>query len=241
MSINQQQILAAWAEAQRRLLPAVVANVQSNGDQVAVYLKRNQLEFTPENLVDAINALDAKNLVIWEVEPVVVAPVKKSQLQLQQEWDERERQRIEKEAKENAKPFDVAARTKVAEDLQKRQKAQENAQNTINHLLNTWCVYSGPNRIDGSRTAEGVQFLSNIKIARGKVTDYVLTLAVIQKLFHCDSVQEMAAKKPEAVKQVLDAANGVVDPNAAKNERERRMAEERRHGAGTANLPNYSR
>jgi hypothetical protein len=235
-------VSAAWQALQSMLAPAVLAESNDNALYIRNYVKKFNLDLTQvSDLYAAVQALDEKSLIEWSKSPVAPATPKKSAEQIQREFDEKERQRIEKEAKENAKPFDVAARTKAAEEAEAHTKRQDAAKTTLGHLLNTWSVNSNiPGRIDQNRTSEGIKILSGIRILRGKQVDYELTLKCVQRLFHSDGPSEIANRKDEVIQQVINEAKGIVDRNAAKAERERRMAEERRHGAGTANLPRYN-
>lgn len=234
---DKDQVNAAFIELKKRLQPAVLAENDSNVIVISNFiLKRGLSATSADDLLFAVTELDTKELISWLKPPVAPAPApKKTLAQQQAEFEAKERERLVEEAKANAKPFDIAARTKAAEELKTKEKAQDNAKNVLNHLLNSWSVNSTiPGRIDEGKSAEGRKVLSDIKIARGKVVDYVLTLQVIQRLFHCDTAQQIAAQKDDAVKAVLAAANGVKDEKAIAAERERRLKEERSFGVGAA-------
>jgi hypothetical protein len=61
---------AMFVEIEKRLAPARIANLQTNADQIALYLKKNKLEWSADNVVTAINALHIKGLILWEVDPI---------------------------------------------------------------------------------------------------------------------------------------------------------------------------
>lgn len=237
------QIAAAFAEMKRRLLPAVLAHNDSNIIVIGNFILKRGLSGTSvDDLLFAVSELDQKELITWQTPPVAPAPAPKKSLDEQAaEFAEKERQRIVKEARENAQPFDIAGRTKVAEVLEARKKAQESAKNALQHLISAWSKNSAiPGRIDEAKSDAGRKALASVGIERGRGNkDYVLTLAAVQKLFHFDSVQEILANKDEAVQAVLRAANGVVDPKAAKDALIEQRRLERKGNVGVSNLPQY--
>jgi hypothetical protein len=76
---------AVLAEVHKRIAPAVIANLQSNADQIALHLKRNRLEWNADNVVAAINALHAQGKILWEVDPIEVSPAELLRIQKQKD------------------------------------------------------------------------------------------------------------------------------------------------------------
>jgi hypothetical protein len=129
------------------------------------------------------------------------------------------------------KPFDIEGRTKKILADKERKERQATAQAQIDHFVNSWSVNSTiPGRIDEVKSQAGRHFLANLKMGRGNVYDAELTLRVVQKLYHCETAEEMKATKDQAIDEINF---GGLDEAA------RRRAEEAKHGAGLGNKPRY--
>ena len=50
------------------------ADAQSNVDQVVLYLQKKGLDFTADNVVEAVWALHGEGRILWAVDPVAVSP-----------------------------------------------------------------------------------------------------------------------------------------------------------------------
>jgi len=68
----------------QRLAPAVLANLQTNADQIALYLKKNNLEWNADNVVTAVWRLHEKALILWEVDPIPPPVKSKAQAEAEQ-------------------------------------------------------------------------------------------------------------------------------------------------------------
>ena len=70
---------AVLVEVNKRLAPAVLANLQTNADYIALYLEKNKLEWNADNAVAAINALHAEGKIMWLVDPIPPAQPTKAE------------------------------------------------------------------------------------------------------------------------------------------------------------------
>jgi hypothetical protein len=204
VTLEQQQILAVWEQVKKRLLPAVLSDLQTNADYIKHYMSRNALAWTTENMLTAIDALSANNMLLWDVD-CVVAP-KKSAEEIDAEFRAKEIKRVKQEEAENRIPF--SERTKKAEEARKhaelKAKAFQEARDKINGLILNWTVNAGPGRIDEGKSAAGRAALREIHIGHigTKVEDPTLTLAVIQKVYHLESADQIRAAVPKAIAQL---------------------------------------
>ena len=202
-------------------MPSNLANTEQNAKLLAEYCYEMYGVISIANLKASVVALTGQ---------LDLVPGK-TQEQIAKEFEERERQRIEREKLENSKPFDIEARTKKILADKERKERQATAQAQIDHFVNSWSVNSTiPGRIDEVKSQAGRHFLANLKMGRGNVYDAELTLRVVQKLYHCETAGEMEAKKDQAINELNF---GKLDDAA------RRRAEEAKHGAGLGNMPRY--
>ena len=66
---QQQAVLKIVAEFQKALLPARLADTNSNGVVIAAALSKRSLPFTVENLIHVVNELLFSDVLTWLVEP----------------------------------------------------------------------------------------------------------------------------------------------------------------------------
>jgi len=157
----------------------------------------------------------------------------KSQAELAREFEQKERERIKREAQENIegeKKFNNLALPKTS-DLEA--KRQADAQKATEALISRFSVNGPtPGTTDGKKTEAGLAALRAIRI-QGKDSgqvDWVLTLKVVGAAFHNETVAE-----------IQRAAQREHDSWTNKDENERRKSEERNNkaGVGASNIPRY--
>lgn len=220
-------VTAAYTQMVQSLKPAVLAEVDSNAVVIRNYLTKRGLDFTDvRNLLDAVEQLDQKELILWSTPPRVVTAPKLSLAEHQAIFENKERERLKREAEENAKPFDIAVRAQQAKEQKEHEKRQLDAKSALYNLLAKIEHYA----------PEVSALLSTVKIHRGKFVDHELTLKAVQKLYpHPDTtVSDINRNRATVVPQVINEANGVIDEKAIKAERQRTRENERRSFVGSA-------
>jgi hypothetical protein len=211
VTLEQQQILAVWEQVKKKLLPGILSDLQVNADYIRHYMSRNKSEWTTENVLAAIDALSASNMLLWDVDRAV-AP-KKSAEEIDAEFRAKEIKRVKQEEAENAIPF--TERVKKAEEARKhaelKAKAFQEARDKINGLILNWTVNAGPGRIDEAKSQAGRAALREIKmtLVGGKTEDPTLSLAVIQQVYHLESADAIRAAVPRAIQQLNSGKSNV--------------------------------
>lgn len=184
MATAQEIAVAVSNELAKRLAPAKLANLQSNADQIALYLKRNNLEWTADNLEAAVWALDMKGLILWEIDPVAPSSPKPQDLI---------KQGVEMDAKQRKKHFEATHRIQhntADEERRQRelvdaeQKKRVGAQAEIYRIINNYLVGHGGGGIDYSLTESGRKTLRAIKVkdTKGHYCP-ILTLAKVKEVW----------------------------------------------------------
>ena len=195
-----QTAAAISAEVAKRLAPAKLANLQTNADQIALHLKKNNLEWNADSVLTAVWALHEKGLILWEVDPVPPPlPKPKTLEQRDAEFRAKEEQRILREKIANSKPFDQTAKLAAAKAAEDEAKRQETAKNALNSLILDYTVNGLPGRIDDTKTEAGRAALRGIKINRNGKVDWVLTFKVVQAAYNNDTPAEIIRTAEKAI------------------------------------------
>lgn len=182
----QAAVTAAFAELKRRLAPAVLAESDDNVIVLRNYLtKRSLSAANADHLYQAITELDAKELIQWQVPPVVVDP----QVEAAEKAAAKARRLDAKQQQDyfnsthgvDVKVETVDRRKKQLADAEK--KKQDDAQNEINRLKSTY-IKGHPSGHDYSGTAAGRSALEKAEIiAKAKGLDNVGALAEVNRVW----------------------------------------------------------
>lgn len=175
---EQTAATALTNEVNRRLAPAVLANLQTNADQIALYLKKSNLAFTADNVIAAVSALHAQGKMLWEVDPVEVEPEPARVLTPREietaaaesvwnhEAEENKRRQREKLDNDPAKFFERSKNIEAEKAAAAEAKAEELAADAINKSIEEFEVYKGPNMRDHARSVEIRKMLRTITLTK---------------------------------------------------------------------------
>jgi hypothetical protein len=140
-----------------------------------------------------------------------LAPRQKTQEEIAADFQAREFARIQREAAENAKPFDHGKKIQESVAAKEEAKRQQAAQSQIDFIIHNYSVNAGPGRIDHGKSDSGRAILRNIKIQRGGKYDAPLTLKVLQQAHMFDTPSEIIRAAEKAKNALVDAANAMPD------------------------------
>ena len=213
----------AWELLQQRLAPGRLAESDANivalRTQVAKKYKMESVQAAaPQQIADvlyeAVEALYFNGVLQWE--KTSQAFHQKMVMKRQQEFEAKERARVEREKLKNSKPFDTGgkhAEAQKAKDAE--EKRQKIAQAQINFLIETYSVNASyPGAIDQSKTEAGRAALRGIRIHHQGKYDAVLTLKVLQQAYLHET--------PEAIIRAAERETNRLDLVANPTERPRR-------------------
>jgi len=187
---SNDEALRIFDEWSRLFAPPNLILNEKNGLLLADYVFKTYGIFSISYLTEAANALASQLDLVPE-------PPKKTQEQLAAEFQAREYARIQREAAENAKPFDHGKKVQESLDAKEAAKLQATAQSQIDYLIHNYSVNAGPGRIDHGKSDSNRAILRNIKIFRGGKYNAPLTLRVLQAAHMFDTPAEIvrAAEK----------------------------------------------
>ncbi len=202
---SNDEALRIFDEWSRLFAPPNLILNEKNGLLLADYVLKTYGIFSISYLTEAANALASQLDLVPE-------PPKKTQEQLAAEFQAREYARIQREAAENAKPFDHGKKVQESLDAKEAAKLQATAQSQIDHLIHNYSVNaSTPGRIDHGKSDSNRAILRNIKIQRGGKYDAVLTLRVLQQAHMFDTPKEIVRAAEKAKMGIVAAVNAKPD------------------------------
>jgi hypothetical protein len=117
------QITASWEGAKNALLPAIVSDLQVNADYIKHRMGALKLDWTRENIVAVVSALNVEGKILWDV-----APVEKSARQKAIEDAKKQQAKMDKDAQDSSstKQKDIQQIQKNnAQDAAEAKTAQE--------------------------------------------------------------------------------------------------------------------
>jgi hypothetical protein len=211
---TNEEIIRLIDEWDRNFAPPNFVRSEKNGKLLLDHVLKKYGLVTISYLNDALNSLAGQ--LDWTPQPKP-----KTQEELAAEFAAKELKRIEREKIENAKPFDIEARTKAVQVEKDEAKRQATAQAQIEQLIATYSVNGLPGRIDHGKSEAGRTALRGIRINKNGNYDAPLTLKVLQASYNYDTPAEIIRAAEKAIENIrtFDA-----------REKQRIRSEERRFG-----------
>jgi hypothetical protein len=170
------QITAAWEGAKQALLPAVVSDLQVNADYIKHRMGSLKLDWTAENIVAVVLALNVEGKILWDT-----PPVEKSARQKAIEDANKQEARMRRDAADanSLKQRDVTQVQKNnATDAQDRQKIADEKElkslrSQIYQKIDGYSVGHQSGGRDFSRGESGQKTLRGVLVAKvgGHITE----------------------------------------------------------------------
>jgi hypothetical protein len=215
---SNEEILRVFADWFENVAPKNLINSASNGKLLADYvLERGVVSIGTIN--DAVVALGSQ----LEYQRV------KTEAEKAQEFEQKERERIKREAAENIEGAKKFNNLDLPDASSKEAKRQADAQKATEALISKYTVNGRtPGTFDDRKGAEGRAALRALRIKSNGQVNWILTLKLVGAAFHHETVAEIRA-----------AAKKEYNSWTNKDENGRRKSEQTLQGAGLGNLPRY--